>query len=254
MSLYSSQNLYRGVNAHLHSYFQAHGKGRGFNNPFITYLCEYLDQQFPRDVRGLATHYVSESVTSLQVYEFPVRDPDLYLVAAIILPIENGRIVDAKRLLQIEILFPTNKPPTGAAHEQYRLRRNQLLLTGIPLIEIDLMHETDSPIATIPSYARNEPGAYPYRITITEQIGTKTQTIPYGFHVDEYIPTIEVLLQNDFLLKIDFEAVYQRTFHFLKVFSIWSDYAQLPDNFNTYSPADQERIKQVMERAKNVEV
>lgn len=59
MSIHARRNLYHGVNAHLHSLFQANEAGApstwpGFHHNFITYLADALNAQLPDHYRAIA--------------------------------------------------------------------------------------------------------------------------------------------------------------------------------------------------------
>jgi len=76
------------------------------------------------------------------------------------------------------------------------------------------------------------------------------EMLVYIMDVDQSLPTHAVipLVEND-SIEFDFEAVYQHTFSSGR-WGIHIDYEETPRNFESYSEADQQRIRQVMERAK----
>ena len=61
------------------------------------------------------------------------------------------------------------------------------------------------------------------------------------FGVDEPIPTLAIPLNGSDLLPCDFDLAYQTTFEAAYLGDL-VDYANLPVNFDRYSPADQARI------------
>jgi hypothetical protein len=68
----------------------------------------------------------------------------------------------------------------------------------------------------------------------------------YAFHVDEPIPILGIPLAGQDTLELDFGAVYNRTFKSLTAYGQRVDYERLPEHFERYSPADQERIRRRM--------
>jgi hypothetical protein len=60
---------------------------------------------------------------------------------------------------------------------------------------------------------------------------------------------LDIPLKNDAVLRFDFGAVYSRTFASLSYFSNRVDYETEPDAFETYTQADQKRIRERMKSA-----
>jgi hypothetical protein len=289
MPIHTRQNLYRGVNAHLHSVYQSEGGWEGFHTSFITYLASAIDPQLPAG-------YVVDTEQSLQLREFhsdtgesfrrrPVPDLTIYdtesyreplvnptsaealatltrpvattmqpvaeefLTAVIIHQLDdNGRL--GKPVTRFEVLSPSNKQDYG--RDVYVAKRELALHSGLCLVEIDLLHETDPIPAGMPSYARRQPNAYPYNITISDprpSIYTGL-AVTHAFSVDTPLPTLTIPLSGDDSFALDFDAVYQTTYRSLSAYSIRVDYAALPERFGSYSADDQARIQMVLERAR----
>lgn len=178
-------------------------------------------------------------------------DHEIYLRALVIrelsssTPDQPGRPVTA-----LELLSPTNKPG-GGGYFQYREKRAELLDSGLVLVEIDYLHESPSPITRLASYPAQESDAFPYTIVVTDprpdlQTG---QMAVYGIRIDEPLPEIAIPLSREDRVPVDFDAACQRTYATFGIFSTTLDYTLPPVNFDRYSPADQARIRQVMERA-----
>lgn len=178
------------------------------------------------------------------------RDYEIYLPSIIIREVLGNQKL-GKPITWIELLSPTNKPPNGG-YLQYHEKRIATLESGIALIEIDYLHETRSPIPRLRSYPDHEPGAYPYTITVTNprpslEAGKMNM---YGFTIDETISPVEIPLSGNDTITLDFDAVYQRTYRSIGAFSYGVDYEQYPENFNSYTLEDQQRIAALMTRAK----
>ncbi|MDX1992361.1 MAG: DUF4058 family protein [bacterium] len=237
MPLHARRNLYRGVNAHLHSRLQHEPGGwKVFHNKHIGDLAEALDAQLPPG-------YEVGLTKSLQIVEIHPDIEDTYLTS-----LEVRYLLDDDApgvpVVRIELLSPTNKPP-GDGYLQYREKRSAFVQDGFPLLEIDYLHETRTPLRRVPSYPDREPESHPYLIAITDPRPTPEQgeTRIYGFDVDQPIPVVELPLAGDDRLPFDFGAVYDRTFESLGYFGNRVDYAVEPEAMDRYSPSDQARIR-----------
>jgi len=281
MAIRLRRNQYRGVNAHLHSALQNEPGGwKVFHSAHINDLARAVDAKLPPgyevalekslqiveyhpdtglkvrrrpepDVTiyevdpsskryGTASSAATPSLI-LPAIETIEQDDDLYYAAVVIYDTEaDGR----KAVTRIELLSPTNKPP-GDGYLQYREKRIAALEEGTPLVEIDYLHESPSPIKGIPVYPEREPGSNPYYIAVTDtRVSLEAgETKVYAFAVDELIPVVDIPLAGDEFLTFDFNPVYNQTFESLSYFSNRVDYEHEPVRFETYSEADQQRIK-----------
>lgn len=275
-------NRYRGINAHLHSYFQTNSGWVDFHSSHILDLKRTLQRLLPLD-----SGYIVGSEQSLQIAQYDLfadqtiisrsrtdisihrtqpyptapNDPGMTAVPTLVVPITRiatepedmlavtiSRIEDDDEILvtRIELLSPANKPP-GSHHRDYLLKRDQTLLSGVNLVELDYLHERRSPIPGIPDYTRREPGASPYYLAVSRN--TDGETAVYGFRVDESIPVIPVPLHNDDQVTVDFDSVYQATFASDNRYAgRFVNYDDPPLNFDSYDPTDQQRIQEVMQR------
>jgi hypothetical protein len=173
-------------------------------------------------------------------------DDDLYLTGLMIYRvIEESDLVAVTR---IEILSPTNKPP-GDGFIQYFEKRDATLTQEMPLIEIDLLHESRPVPRGVPSYPDRHPEAHAYSIYVNDtrsglQDGT---TQVYGFGVNEPFPIVPIPLAGSDHILFDFLEPYNTTYSRLQLLRHRIDFQQVPLAFETYSPADQERIQSVMQ-------
>jgi len=286
MAVRSRVNQYRGINAHLHSYFQKHGGWDSFHANHISDLAEAINDKLPQG-------YLVDIEQSLQIREFhpdtgerimrrpkpdlTIYDTDprrsrsfsqpssgtaatltqpvietirttteLFYSALLIYQVEESENL-GRAITRIEVLSPTNKI-AGEGNLQYVQKRYAALKTGLRLVEIDYLHETQSPIQGIPIYPQQDT-AYPYNITVNDPNPSLEEGVSttYGFGVDDVIPAIPIPLTGDETLLLDFNPVYNRTFHKLNAYSYRVDYEQLPENFDRYNLLDQTRIKRRMQ-------
>lgn len=285
MPIRTVDNQYRGVNAHLHSYFQQQGDWTVFHGLHITHLSEALQALLPPESgyvalpeksvqitrKDLSTGSMSRIHTIPDVGVYKTRtesDAPLHSHAVapgavidlvdtlleqenirgvVIREVEEGEL--GKIVTRIEVLSPTNKPPRQHA---YLEKRDETLLSGINMVELDYLHEARSQLEILPDYPNREPNAYPYVITVSSPYPSPDEgkAAIYGFRVDDPIPTVTIPLKGDDTVMFDLGAVYNHTFRSHFVFGLTLvDYEQLPLNFEAYDAEDQRRIRAVMERA-----
>jgi len=292
MPLRRTQNLYRGVNAHLHSRLQNTPDGwQEFHAQHIVDIARAIYPLLPpgyavftersfqiraihpdtgeeirprRKIRpdvGITSRESSSTDLSPNIYgvtaptltlpaSAAIDDEEIYLTAAVIRKIENDEI--GTPVTWVELLSPTNKPG-GTGFTQYTEKRLRSFQTGITLIEIDYLHQSRPVIHSVPSYPDGELDSHPYSIVVTTPLPTLAEgkMLVYGFDVDGAMPIAPVPLLESESITLDFGAVYRQTYEGTNAFNLRVDYEKLPDRFESYSPADQEHIRQVMERAKS---
>jgi len=239
MPIILRENAYRGVNAHLHSALQNEAGGwKVFHSAYLTHLAEVIDAHLPPG-------YEIGLTKSLQIVEdSATNDDDERDLTALFIHEINAEH-EGKIVTWLELLSTSNKP-LGQGFLQYSWKRGEYLLSqGVPLVEIDYLHETEPPIRHIPSYPDRQPNAHPYWIAVTDprlslEVG---ETRVYGFNVDEPIPTVDLPLAGSDILTFDFGPPYHQTFAGLSYFRNRADYEQEPPNFDSYTPADQQRIR-----------
>jgi hypothetical protein len=273
----SVRNQYQGINAHLHSHWQAVRGWNNFHNPYIVQLATALK------ARLWPLGYTAEIEDSLQIrradeYQQRVQS-DLTILdrmpertaqpvgtarglSGLVIPLPE--VLDSDQSSErpfsvvalyertgphtpvawLEILSPSNKRP-GADADAYRRKRRDLLDSGIVFIEIDYLHELPPTLPNVADYSRApNAGAHPYRIVVLDprpdtQHGLASLN---EFTVDTPIPTVSIPLSGEDRLAFDFDAPYQRLFQDMLYGLDTVDYATLPLNFDRYSPADQTRI------------
>jgi hypothetical protein len=294
MVIRTRNNLYRGVNAHLHSRLQNEPVAwEVFHSSHIIHLAEAIDAALPpgylveperslqireydqatgerltmrraKRPRPDVTIYQREVITgepepsslisvptlTLPAIETIERDDEFYLTAIVVRQVDEGDL--GKLVTWLELLSPTNKPP-GEGYLQYREKRAAALEAGIVLVEIDYLHQTRSPVHGLPSYPDGEAGSFPYVIMVTNPKPSlqEGQMQAHGFAVDAPIPTIHIPLAGEDFVRVDFGVVYNRTYQSLGAYSYRVDYEELPVAFQTYTPPDQQRVQDVMARAKS---
>lgn len=122
----------------------------------------------------------------------------------------------------------------------------EALEDGIPLIEIDYLHELPPIMTQLPSYPRQN-DAHPYSIVVSDpRPDWYTGMVRvYGFDVDEPIKQFLLPLARKDAIIVDLDAVYQQTFQIIGLGNILK-YAVEPARFDTYSVEDQAKIRAVM--------
>lgn len=282
MPIHLVENQYRGINAHLQSYLRHESGGwQSFHFEHIAHLRSAIQKLLPPGyfVRGekslqireltpdtprrstsipdamiyrRATAPVSPSGTQL-VVDMPsevvavadtLSDHD-FLNAVVISQQANGDLIPVTRL---ELLSPANMPG-GTHHDQYLTKRDETLLAGINLVELNYLHESRPLLKSLPSYPDGEPDAFPYTVLVSSPHPTLEQglTAIYGFFVDNPLPRAAIPLGATTSIALDLTAVYHQTFAENPFYGLVAvDYAQEPTHFAAYQPADQARIRQRM--------
>lgn len=281
MAVRSVKNQYRGINAHLHSLFQAEGGWGGFHTRHIVHIADVLAAQLrplgymvqieesvqirrnfdsPQVYR--ADVLISDRQTSRTIESSPLNAGQWIPVTELI--VENEVSEKPYRAIKIaefdsphesivwmELLSPSNKG-YGEDAEAYRAKRMDLLESGLVFVEIDYLHETPPTYTTISRYypgkkGRWLPDSHPYRLVVIDprpqMENGKARVL--GFDADQPIPQCDIPLALSEIVSFDFGIPYHRTFE-EAFFGDFVDYSQLPRNFDRYSPADQLRIAQRM--------
>jgi len=278
MPVRALKNQYRGINAHLQSYLQADGDWENFHFNHISDLNRTLldvldplgytassqqslqirlDTNAPRRPESDVTIYDPDFVRaslprqslSPQVMEKPLithlgiteEETTYYKAVAIHRADQKAGIPVA----WLELLSPSNKPG-GRGYRQYIEKRHAILEQGLVFVEIDYLHASPSVSDAVISYARKGrplDEAYPYLISVSVPRPNLAQgkTYLHQFKVDDPMLPITIPLSASDVIDFDFSVPYNRTFQEIH---LWKqvDYAQLPPNFDQYSPADQLRI------------
>jgi hypothetical protein len=182
----------------------------------------------------------------IPIYEAVIGQPlsaKQYSAIKIYDVIENK--IDPGRLVAwIELLSPSNKPG-GRDARAYADKRERLLQAGIVVVEL----ESSPTLYAIPDYRtrRGKPGdasASAYRIALLDPRPRFEEALAhvYTFGVDVPFPRAQIPLNRDDMLDFDFGLPYVKTFEETLYGLERVDYAELPLNFDRYSPDDQARI------------
>lgn len=290
MSIHLPDNQYQGINAHLHSYLQQHGDWSMFHGEHITHLREALQKKLPPETgyfvvaeKSLqvvrddpSNRYTSRRITipDVGIYStggstVPVAGGSVEAVppgaviaivdtfadpetvnSVVIRRAQNDDDVLGKPVTRIELLSPANKPP-GSHYPQYLTGREETLLGGVNLVELDYLHERRSHLNVLPDYPHRETHSYPYTILVSSPYPTlgDGKTEIYGFRVDDPLPVIRIPLDEGDAISFDLGEVYHHTFVQNALYGLRIvDYANMPENFASYDPVDQARIEDVMKR------
>lgn len=236
MPLFVPRNLYTGVNPHLNSLLQTPDSDDepshflSFHAAFIGGILIYLNAHLP-------ANYIALAEPSLQWEGEPEDAVDLPKAVQIRL-IEVTKV--GRAVACVELLSPPNK--SGCSnYGDYRIKRFEYVRAGVSLIEIDLLHESPPLIAALPIYPQEE-DAHPYTIIKTDPRPTRSLTRAYGFDVGQPLPSIEIPLADNDSVIADFDQVYTDVFVPFRFYRL-VDYSELPERFETYSAADQQRIR-----------
>lgn len=143
----------------------------------------------------------------------------------------------------VELLSPSNKGISEDARK-YRAKRRALLESRTVFVEIDFLHETPTTFSSLGDYTTGSADAKPWHIVVLDprpdlRVGRGR---PYGFVVDQPIPTAMIPLNDGDLLIFNFDAADQRTYTEMAYGLELVDYALLPDSFERYNTPDRARI------------
>ena len=274
-SVRTIKNQYRGINAHLHSFWQAEHRWNRFHNVHISDLLKLMriqllpmgytasiedslqirrigdDLNYPKgdivisDLRDTPRSHIplKHSTTSLVIEDLLLDELDAEHPYSAVVIRENDSDI-REPIAWIELLSPTNKGDTKDARTYYG-KRWALLESGIVFVELDYLNETAPTFDNLPDYTRGDPDAQPYRLIILDsRLDLRQGPVKLEeFGVDMIPPEMSIPLNGDDKLLFDFAAAYQKTFEETRYgFEPELDYHQLPLHFDRYSRADQERI------------
>lgn len=176
MAIHSKTNLYPGINAHLNSFLQQEGGGwESFHAEHIIDLRRVLAKTLPAGYYAVAekslqiTPLGSQVSLAVPTGVYPmtplISDPEDDLVGIVVYRQEMGRL-PGKPVARIELLSPTNKPPSQD-YRQYQSKRQLTLESGVSLVEIDYLHQTPPANPLLPDYSQREPNAIPTTSALT---------------------------------------------------------------------------------------
>ncbi len=269
-----NKNPYPGINPHLNSLLQHKGGGwHGFHTNLLVTIADSLNAIFP-------DYYYAEVETSLQILTYDVDTLPLIanqknttadilvskkpvshqpiaagethtptLTLPIMTDIEgeeiSGLVIYTKprqAITRIEVLSPANKPG-GSHYGQYLQKRAETLYAGLQLVELDFLHERPPVLPNLAAYSRQETGAFPYHILVTDTRSGIAQgkTDVYSFGIMDPAPIIPVPLEGSDSVSLDIQAVYNTTFS-KRPYPDKVNYTRTPDNFDRYTELDRQLI------------
>jgi hypothetical protein len=223
------------VNAHLNSYLQHEPDVWAmFHKIHIVDLGRELE-------RNLSERYEVALVESLQFAQTDPHEPDLFAFV-----VRLARDKATPPILRVELVSPIFKQAGLRLRffDEQRLTHEE---TKTSLILIDYVHEFEAIVGFMPGHPMTK--QHPYNISIVSP--TLDSMISVSSDVDSPLPYVQSrwLRLSGKDLPIDIDNAYQETFNSMKLFSRVVNYAEEPVNFASYSPADQARIRAVMQRA-----
>ncbi|MCE7946881.1 MAG: DUF4058 family protein [Chloroflexi bacterium CFX4] len=285
MAVQARHNLYSGVNANLNSLLQnTAGEWESFHATHIVDLTRALNAQLPagyeaRTERSLQIREVAivegeeqvrrqrpqpdatifgvgvasgrstqlgapSAALTATILETMDIDSETFLSAVVIYQVQ-GDARFGTPITRLELLSPANKP-RGAGYAQYREKRNATLRGGMPLVEIDYLHQSPPIAKDLASYADQHPNAYPYAVIVSDprpSLHEGTARL-YVFGIDAPIPHVDIPLTfGVYLHAFDLGAVYNITYEQTPTYGRVIDYSVLPSAFERYAPEDQARIQ-----------
>jgi hypothetical protein len=236
MPIHSDKNLYAGMNPHLNSYLQVvPGYWESFHLTFIVKLAETIEQTMP-------PRYYTILCFDMQLYEMQEYDDEEFMAGIEISYNESPEAEDLP-VLRIESLVPANKPG-GIRHQRYLENRQTVLNKSLPLVEIDVVHQSPPIQLQLPSYAAGDTDAFPYMIVVTDPRAHEAQINMYGAYVDTPLPKVPIQLLGSDQMILDVNPAYHQACGSSRSYlNRIIDYEQLPLAFERYSTDDQERIR-----------
>lgn len=279
MTIRSIKNQYQGINAHLHSLWQAQGGWSAFHTAHIgdlnkTLKALLLPMGYTTDIEpSVQIRRLEESFGSpeadIAIYDLspsrPTNQTPISSTGELVLPVVEliaesplsekkynaigiYELIPEKRrsgdlVAWLELLSPSNKGNSEDA-KAYREKRLNLLRGGVVYIELDYLHETPPTFARLPNYRTHEANAHPYRIVVIDPRPNfdEGQGVIREFDVDTPIPTVAIPLNAGNVLHFDFGVPYQKTYEEMLYGLELVDYRELPLHFKRYAAADQLRI------------
>lgn len=173
----------------------------------------------------------------------PIPQPRAVVIYELLSQAKLGRVI-----ARIELLSPSNKP-NGTHYRAYRAKREFALETGIPLIEIDYLHESPTFFRQLPAYPR-EKLAYPFHVLISDPRPAwgSGEIQAFSWRLNNPVAPFPLPLDKDERTNVDLNTIYQHTLNAGPWLDL-IDYAQPPERFETYSADDQAFIREIMEKA-----
>lgn len=273
MPIRARKNQFRGVNPHLHAALCPPGGRPGlwpaFHHHLLSSLLEIANTVLPE-------RYLALIEPSLQAMPLPeIKPADLDIVrpahpvapdsgeqsatlslsieatlgppprvpALLIyeMPADELPLVKGKPILRVELISPSNVFG-GERYAAYMDNRRAALQSGLPLLEIHLLHDARPPILNIPAYPQDA-DSHAYFLAYSDpRVAPDAGPVRvYGFGVDEPITALLLPLRAGVTITLDINLAYHRTFYMGR-WGKWVDYALPPRHISSYGDEDQQRV------------
>jgi hypothetical protein len=120
---------------------------------------------------------------------------------------------DERRLVaSIEILSPSNKSPSDDGRPLYLKKQREMLLSGVHLIEIDLLRSGRHTTAVPRDLAVEKAGPFDYHVSL-HCFNEPNLYYVYPIRLQDRLPEIAVpLLPGDPVVTLDLQAVFNRAY------------------------------------------
>lgn len=226
MSIRSRTNLYPGINPHLNNFLRYKTGWRGFHLHHIVDISHEFDDILPYD-------YYPNLIDSLQPYIYSNEigvdfGKDIHPMCPAIFSAKENEF-PGELIVRIELIAPITKENSDIA-SQYLEHRQHAIQSVRCFVELDYLHfETDN--------------TKPYRITTTIQ--NEMSTIYFG--VIDPIPIIQIPLNEPDTIELDLGKLYNHVLcQSIFFYNVVIDYEQEPVQMDSFTPADQQAIRDMM--------
>lgn len=206
----------------------------------------YKDSQPSPDVAIFQTSPSHDGPSMPQSYSMPTMQIELQLeeekrwMSVVVYELQTASHETlGTPVVRFELLSPANMRG-GTYAEVYQQNRVKCLLADTPLVEIDYLHEYESPVKGIPHYPDDEE-AKPYVITVSHPQRKLTDVYFFGIH--ESIPTVSIPLRESERINFNFGLPYNHTWEKSR-FWVYLDYSRDIPRMASYHPRDQKAIRE----------
>jgi len=194
------------------------------------------------------TQSASSAVLTFPLSAITLLDEDYTLMSIAIY--SQAEQHEGRPVARIELISPSNTRHQSNFAE-YRKKRIDTLMAGIRVVEIDYLHQYHGTIERVVQSGQTQ--VQTHRSTYLLNVFDPYPTFDQGmitvspFSVNEPVPALVIPLVDADQTDFDINTAYQNTFNSQDYFHNLLDYSELPLAFDTYSPADQQRIRTRME-------
>lgn len=283
MPIRSRTNLYPGINPLLNNFLQYKTGWKGFHSWHLADIANAIEEKLPEsyyatseeslqigvydkldmqlqkpsrttpDITVYSTsetnihpsYEIGEDVLTIPMIDtFPEKEE--YIASLVVHKVEDGEY-PGKPVTRIELLSPANKH-SGSHHASYMNKRLKTIQAGLRLVEIDYLHAR-RPLLEQIKYYPDENFAKPYHVLVNDPRPdfVEGKIFVFSFGVLDEIPEITIPLDNNDTIQFDLNAIYQETFMKHRVYyQQLVDYEQEPVHMDSFTPADQQAIREHM--------